>query len=737
MLNNTQCDILNDAPVKRVILAFPSTKGSHAAVDALTAQLTELGIDTYRIAFPGSMDANAFALAHPPAGDSLGEAIRKATWLGKGQAPSNASAPAESIDTPASSVGSNRGPATNDTSSETKQENNTAEATVPDVPDALPARVLPAPASDLTAEIKDDDIILSIEDRRYRVRGLNKNRSVDQLKVNLLISKHDCLHVDTLDLYAAKARRHYIAQASQELGETQDTIKHDLAKVILKLEALQDQYLQQTSKPPVTEIVLSKRDKDEAMALLQAPDLIRRILHDYAQCGVVGEDTNKLIGYLAAISRKLDKPLAVIIQSTSAAGKSALMESVLAFVPEEERVQYSAVTGQSLFYMDENSLKHKMLILAEVEGASRAAYSLKILQSEGQLCIASTGKDPNSGRHVTREYKVEGQVMIFSTTTSIDIDEELLNRCLILSVDEDRTQTRAIHDYQRFEETLSGLHVSQVRDDILRVHRNAQRLLKPLKVVNPYAEQLTFLDDKTRTRRDHKKYLTLIRSIALLHQYQREVKQTYVNGKQVRYVEATLEDIALANQLAHEVLGRSLDELPPQTRRLLRLIDDMVTQYAQSVHRDRCALRFTRRDVRAYTGWGDTQLKVHLKRLEALEYLLIHRGGRGRQIVYELLYNHEGQDGRPFVMGLVDVATLTPVATQADPAGTATTQSGASRPPVGAVSPPGQPSNTPAFRLAYKALAREHTVDLKNALLRDVAQQASYPHDTVTPGQRL
>ena len=123
--------------------------------------------------------------------------------------------------------------------------------------------------------------------------------------------------------------------------------------------------------------------------------------------------------------RKLERPLAVMVQSSSAAGKSALMNAVLAFVPEEERVAYSAMTGQSLFYMGETDLKHKVLAIAEEEGAERASYALKLLQSEGELSIASTGKDPTTGRLVTHEYQVEGPAAIFMTTTAIDLDEEL------------------------------------------------------------------------------------------------------------------------------------------------------------------------------------------------------------------------------------------------------------------------------------------------------------------------
>ena len=358
------------------------------------------------------------------------------------------------------------------------------------------------------------------------------------------------------------------------------------------------------------------------------------------------------------MSRKLERPLAVIIQSTSAAGKSALMEAVLKLMPDEETVHYSAMTGQSLFYMGETDLKHKILGVAEEAGVEEAAYALKLLQSQGELTIASTGKDPTTGKLVTQEYRVEGPVMLFLTTTAVEIDEELMNRCLVLSVNETREQTQAIHAAQRAQHTLAGLLAERESRDIVKLHRNAQRLIRPLLVANPYAEQLTFRDEQTRLRRDHLKYLTLIRAIALLHQYQRVLKTAEHNGQRIEYIEVTLDDIRIANRLAHEVLGRTLDELPPQTRNLLGQVHAMVTERAKKQGMARGDIRFSRRDVREYTGWGNTQLKVHLRRLEDMEYLLAHRGGRGQSFVYELLYDGEGDDGRAFVMGLMDPETL-------------------------------------------------------------------------------
>jgi hypothetical protein len=334
------------------------------------------------------------------------------------------------------------------------------------------------------------------------------------------------------------------------------------------------------------------------------------------------------------------------------------MEAVLAFLPDEQRVQYSAMTGQSLFYMGEADLKHKVLAIVEEEGVHSAAYALKLLQSEGVLTIASTGKDPNTGRHVTHQYRVEGPVMIFLTTTAIDLDEEMLNRCMVLTVNEDREQTKAIHRVQRQAQTVEGLLRRQDRNAILTVHRNAQRLLKPIPVVNPYAPGLTFQDSQTRTRRDHMKYLTLIRSVALLHQHQRPRKTVEHRGRTVEYIEVELADIAMANRLAHEVLGRSLDELPPQTRRLLLAVDEMVTAECERQKMERSDYRFSRRDVREFTGWGDTQLKTHLHRIEELEYLLIHRGGRGQSMVYELVFTRPKDGGKPVLGGLIDVERL-------------------------------------------------------------------------------
>lgn len=692
--------------IKRVLIAYDRDEAGNKAAEQLAPKLQAEGIDCFRVLLPKGMDVNEYAQQVTPGAKSLGLMLRSAQWMGAGQAPIR---PQEIL---------SHQPDFDPETGEVLDQISALAAETPSpelalIPEPMSASPVPEGHETVDAELSEHELVINLGDRRYRIRGLSKNMSYDQLKVNVLVSRGDLLHVDTLDIYSARHRASYIKQAGIELGLKDDIIKKDLGKVLLKLEELQEKQIQDALEPEEKTEPLSDEEQQTALELLKDPALLSRILDDFNRAGVVGEETNKLVGYLAGVSRKLDKPLAVIIQSSSAAGKSSLMDAVLNMMPIEERVQYSAMTGQSLFYMGETNLKHKILAISEEEGAENASYALKLLQSEGEVTIASTGKDPTTGNLMTQEYRVEGPVMLFLTTTAIDIDEELLNRCVVLTVNETREQTAAIHAMQRARQTLEGLLAEEDKKDIIQLHRNAQRMLRPLLVANPFANALTFLDDKTRTRRDHMKYLTLIRAIALLHQYQRPVKSIHHKGKLLSYVEVTLGDIETANRLASDVLGRTLDELPPQSRKLLHLVTDWVTEQSQQLKVDQQDFRFSRKDVREVTGWGNTQLKVHLRRLEEMEYLLVHRGGRGQSFVYELLYDGQGKQGDAFLMGLIDTQKLQCDAKQS---GAEVDKAGSSRSPVGGMSVGGhkpQPLSTTDLNGKNQESAPESTYSME------------------------
>ncbi|NHB98727.1 CHC2 zinc finger domain-containing protein [Photorhabdus stackebrandtii] len=605
--------------VKQVLIAYDNDPAGNEAAVKLAAELTAVGITVFRVVFPEGMDANGYLC-------QVAEPERAFGLLLDSAVPMQDAAEIQAT-----------------TATERAALAEHQPVPVPDTVSTLAASIaaLPSMPNVVWETGANGEISLTLGTQQWGIRGLSQVKAgAAVMKVNVQVVDTDSgvMFADSVDMMSARSRGGYARLAATELGLAEGDLRRALGQVLLVLEQCQQAGVgEQTETQPVPE--LSEDQRAAALALLQDPKLSERITADLAACGVVGESTNLLAGYLAAVSRKLDRPLAVLIQSSSAAGKSSLMDAVLNLIPEEERLQYSAMTGQSLFYLGETNLQHKILAIAEEEGVRQAAYALKLLQSDGELTIASTGKDDASGNLVTKQYTVKGPVMLMLTTTAIDVDEELLNRCLVLTVNESREQTEAIHALQRHKQTLEGLLAENEKTYITDLHQNAQRLLRPLNVVNPYASQLTFMSDKTRTRRDHMKYLTLIQSIALLHQYQREVKTAEHRGKRLEYIEVTKDDISLANRLAHEILGRTLDEMPPQTRKLLLLIQAMVKETAAMQQRPVNAVRFTRRDIRSYTHWSDSQLKLHCQRLSDMEYLLIHGGSRGHLLQYELLWD--------------------------------------------------------------------------------------------------
>jgi CHC2 zinc finger/Toprim-like/DNA primase catalytic core, N-terminal domain len=713
-------DALLDAFVRhgteRCYIAFDRDQAGEAGAVKAAEKLMAAGVECFRVLFPKGMDANEVTMKMQPADKTLALFVRSAEWIGGGKkSPSGGSrteahesrarqgspvALEDPSDVPSSvarEAALEPEPiaiAAPERPSEATEEGGVVEvvervnAPTRDLDEAAEERssivtrsetspaspspsLPPSPARPPElVKLTDDEAELLFDDRRYRIRGLSKCLAYGSLRITLKVERQGVdfsppsplsgWHLDTVDLCSHRQRGAFEKEASRELALKPELLRFDLGKIVRLLETLQEERIAAASQPKRKLVTLTDAEIDEAKAFWRSPDLFGRIADDYTKCGLVGELVNKIAAYVGASSRLLDRPLAIIIQSSSAAGKSTLMEKTLALMPEEMKEKYTAVSGKSLFYLDEGTvLSHKILAIVEEEGAEKATYPLKILQSEGELVMASTGKDPHSGKLVTKIYKVEGPVMILLTTTSIELDPELENRCLRITVDESREQTRAIHELQRMRMTYEGHLLAAERERIQKLHQNAQRLLRRLRVHNPYARHLTFVSDQTRTRRDHDKYLALIETIALMHQFQRPIYRRKVAGIEEEYVDVTLGDLELAGMLIGAIVGQSLDGVPPQTRVFLDALDELVTKLSEESGVERADLRFTCRQIRELTGFTEFQVRVHLSRLISLEYVLQHKGQRGHSFVYELLYNGEGKDGRRFVLGLVDIAGLT------------------------------------------------------------------------------
>ena len=608
--------------MKRVLLCLDNDAAGTGATERIGGKIRKLGSEVVEARMPGAKDPNALLLS--VGSEAAAEIFRKT--LAEGRARLESSSPAK-------------------TSGEIA---------------ALPLRVNPLVKEKSEATPAPDGVKVTREEgggwrisfgtRAYRVRGLAAT-GLDRLKVNLRIEGAGRMHLDTLDLYGHRARAGLIKELARLFEREEEELAREIGALIETLEGIRVELVKKGEEEAThPRIEIPDREREEALRLLRSPDLVERILSDFERVGFVGEKTALTAGYLGTVSRLLEEPLGLIIVSRSGAGKSSLQDALCDFVPAEDLVKYTRLTGQALFYKEEDSLIHKVLAVDEEKGAEEAAYSIRNLQSAQVLSIAATRTDPQTGKLRTEEYRVKGPVFIVFTTTSPEaLDYETRNRFVQVGIDESAEQTRRILRRQREADTLEGVLRREETSVMRRVQQNAQRLLRPLRVVNPYAPSLAYPDERLQMRREQKKYLTLIKAIALLHQHQREVKRARRGDVEVEYVEVVPSDIALANRLARQVLGRSLDELAHPTRLLLKHLVELTGKNGAG------GRLFTRHEVRQATGWTDWQVRVHLRQLLDLEYVVMATGRNGKRMTYELLFEGDPEEDARYLAGLVEV----------------------------------------------------------------------------------
>ena len=213
----------------------------------------------------------------------------------------------------------------------------------------------------------DGAMLFAGDGREYRVRGLSPV-GLERLRVNVRLSAQSTngneqaamtrFHLDTIDLYQARARTLFAQSAAKLCGASEQQVSADLLRLIEKLEAAR-LAMRRNGDEQNHEAPMTPAERDAALSYLKDPKLTERIVADFRKCGLVGERATVLTAYLAAVSRKLSEPLAVLIVARSGAGKSALQDALCAFVPPEEAVRVTRLTGQALFYKDPYSLQKK------------------------------------------------------------------------------------------------------------------------------------------------------------------------------------------------------------------------------------------------------------------------------------------------------------------------------------------------------------------------------------------
>lgn len=419
-------------------------------------------------------------------------------------------------------------------------------------------------------------ITYNTEEIAYTILGGIRLEGLDRLRVTIKIEvvnrkfQHYLNNPDiaalairqNLDLYSITQVEKLARLIADRLEVGVTAVSKDLSAITGELERYRLQQIEEKQQEQNSNIkILTEAEKEAAIKFLQQKNLLQATNEMIGRSGIVGEELNRLIMWLIYTSRKTAKPLHIISMGSSGTGKSHLQEKVGELMPEEDKIEITALTENAFYYFDKAALGHKLILIEDLDGIWKALYPLRELQSKQRISKTITIKDKN-GNTKTIHLKVYGPVCIAGCTTKESIYEDNANRCFLINLDETAEQDERVMDYQR---KISAGKINTVGEtNAKQLLQNVQSVLQPKTVINPFAEQLKIPNEVFKKRRTNAHYLAFIEVITFFKQYEREQRVDESTGE--IFIETTIEDIAEANELLKQILLRKSDELNGATR---------------------------------------------------------------------------------------------------------------------------------------------------------------------------
>ncbi|NAS29698.1 hypothetical protein GTQ40_01860 [Flavobacteriaceae bacterium R38] len=459
------------------------------------------------------------------------------------------------------------------------------------------------------------------------VLGGIKLSQLDRLRVTLSINK---LKSSTklrhnVDLYNDNQLEKFIRTAAERLEVGTSVLRSTLQELTHALENYRFLLIekeQEATKPYSKE--LSAREQKEAENFLKSKDLLKRTNELIGKSGVIGEEISRLLMYLIFTSRKTSNPLHCISLGSSGTGKTHLQSKVAELIPQEDKVEITVLSANAFYYFNRTELQHKLILIEDLDGAESVLYPLRELQSKKRITKTVVHKD-RKGTTKTIHLTVEGPVSVAGCTTKESVYEDNSNRSFLLYIDESEAQDKKIMDYQRL---LSAGKVNEQNEIEARgLLQNVQRCLKPIKVINPYAEFLELPGSVFKPRRTNSHYLQFIEAITFYKQTQREKKYDKATGEE--YIETTIEDIQEANTLIQEVLLRKSDILNGACRQFFEMLKAYLKANKQT--------SFTNAEIRRHLRINPSNQKRYMLLLQQSELIRKCKGDKRNGYSYEVV----------------------------------------------------------------------------------------------------
>ena len=302
------------------------------------------------------------------------------------------------------------------------------------------------------------------------------------------------------------------------------------------------------------------------MELLRSPHFLGLFVRYTGALGHVGDYVAKNLALLCALSAPMGRPIQPSTHAQSSAGKNALWDSVLSFLPPEMVVRRTGLSAKALFSTTTWSSLAKC-------STSKKSTAARTPTTPSAPCRATDAWFTRPRRRCptapcgTSSTRSKGRPSSSKLQPRNHLHPENETRVFPIFVDESNRQTRRILD-SYLREAEEGGADPQERERILEWFRDAIRLLEPGEVVIPYARRIRIPDSPVRVRRDARRLLDLIRVIAWAHQHQRDHDES---GRII----ATEDDFRKALGLATQSLASAWKSLAPAEEDILKAIEEL------------------------------------------------------------------------------------------------------------------------------------------------------------------
>jgi uridine kinase len=350
----------------------------------------------------------------------------------------------------------------------------------------------------------------------------------------------------TIDLYQDDS----VEKLARKVAERLEIGSTKVHEALLQLTELiedyrRDQIEAKKTKEPEKRI-LTEAERQRAMKFLKSKNLLKRTNQAIGKSGVVGEENNRLLMYLVFTSRLREQPLHIVSLGGSGTGKTYLQEKVAELIPDDQKLEITAISENALYYFDRKELKNKLVLIEDLDGANddKVLFAIRELQSKRRISKTIPIKD-SKGNLKTITLQVEGPISLAGTTTRERLYEDNANRSLLIYLDGSKDHKEKIMAYQR--QVSAGKIDKQEEEQMRQFMQDVQSVLRPMRVINPFAEMLALPQSVFKPLRTNSHYLHFIETVTFYHQWQREVHINRHTGEQ--HIETTIEDIEEANRL--------------------------------------------------------------------------------------------------------------------------------------------------------------------------------------------